>query len=858
MSSPAAQGGPAAAEGSAVRPILAQIRVFGIKMEDEDWVRTHLKAKEMEPYPDELQTEDMTTLLASNRFTQVKMRRIELSSAAFRLDIDLSPGVPKQASAPLTEEEILLPPWVIGDFAVKGNQRVKFNIVRAQVKARKDEIYERSDLDRDVQAVLALGQFERVAADISPMPGKPVPAHLLGVAASSVCVRLTLLVEEKMLVKRIRYEGNKGLSKGKLSDEVSLKAKDPFDRAKLNEDTGKILDLYHKKGYLQATVRSSHTVDAAARQVEAVFLIQEGPKSRIEAVRVSGAAAFKAKKVIRQMENRRKKVYDEKKLPEDFKKIETLYKNKGYLDFEVLSSSVSFSEDGSKIFIDLALKEGPQYRCGDTTFSGHRVYKSSELAKAIDYRKGKLFSQERFDFTIRNLQELYAEKGRLRTRVSPAKTFNEGTKLMDVRFDIEESNVVYVDHVDVEGNKATKTYVFKRELVIKEGMPFSVSKVRKSQEKILNLGFIDDVQLDIQNPIDPDRADLTFDVVEGKPGMLTAGAGFSSLDGLIGTLSLQHLNLFGRAQRAAVQWSFGSRVQDYTLSWTTLWTRNKPISLGFDIFNTRRISPFENSMTGYINKRLGGGVRVGPRFEDDKYQLNFHYTFQKITVTDVEAQYYGRLSEGTSAQSSLNTEFARDTRDNIWDPTRGTRNGVGVGLTGGPVLRGDIHVIKPYIFNSLHHTLATVGDYPLVLSVSNRGGYVTQFNETKEVPIFERFYVGGQDSLRGYTYSGQVGYPYGGKVYDVFNVELGFPLARERRKTIVKAVAFFDAGGSWDKMSTVRLRIGQEERDVKTDVGFGIRFVTPAFPIRLDWGYGFNHRPGEQNYQINFGIGSLF
>jgi len=239
------------------------------------------------------------------------------------------------------------------------------------------------------------------------------------------------------------------------------------------------------------------------------------------------------------------------------------------------------------------------------------------------------------------------------------------------------------------------------------------------------------------------------------------------------------------------------------------------------------------------------------------YKLSFSYTLQKIEVSNIETQFLDRLSQGTSIQSSLSGEFARDTRDNIWDPTRGSRNGFGLALTGGP-LRGDIHLLKPYIFNSIHFTLASIEDYPLVLSASNRGGYVTQFNQTKEVPIFERFYVGGQDSLRGYTYSGQVGFPDGGKVYDVFNIELGFPLARERRKTIVKLVGFFDAGGAWDNVSSMRLRIGQNDLDVKTDMGIGIRFVTPAFPIRLDWAYGFNHRPGEQNFQINFGIGSLF
>jgi outer membrane protein insertion porin family len=170
---------------------------------------------------------------------------------------------------------------------------------------------------------------------------------------------------------------------------------------------------------------------------------------------------------------------------------------------------------------------------------------------------------------------------------------------------------------------------------------------------------------------------------------------------------------------------------------------------------------------------------------------------------------------------------------------------------------GDIHLFKPSLSNSAHFRLASVGDWPLVLTLANRAAYVTQFTETKEGPVFHRFYLGGQDSLRGYSPSGEVGFPAGGKVFDVFTAELGFPLARERKRTIVKVAAFFDAGTAWDNIRSMSLRIGSGERDIRTDAGIGIRFTTPAFPIRLDYGYGFNHRRGERLYQINFGIGNL-
>lgn len=783
---------------------------------------------------------------------------VALSTAAVSVSTPAVAGstaAPVEAAAPAPAP---IAPWVIGELAAQGLKNMKFGAIRSQVKARKGDLYDQADLDRDIQSLLSMGSFERVGADVSSS-GKPVPAQYAKVAGSSTTVKLTFIVVEKPIIKKILFEGNKHISHAALSDVISLKTKDPLDAYKLKEDEDKVLDKYHTRGYLDAAVSSTIEKDTTTLHAVVTFHIDEGPRSRIFWVTLYGVHAFKVKKILKQMKkNRRKKVFVESALPDDIKNIENFYLHRGYLDVKVSSPTILVSQDKERIYIDIDIDEGRPYKFGDTSFSGNDVYTSTDLAKAIEYHRGKVFDQEKYEDTIRNIQEMYAEKGRLRARVSPVKTFNDKTGLMDVHYAIMEGDIVYIDHVDVEGNKATKTYVLRREVVTKPGDMFQASKIRKSREKIMNLGFIDDVDIDIESPTDPDKVDLTYDVTEGKPGVLTAGAAYSSLDGLIGTLSLQHMNLFGRAQRASVQWSFGKRVQDYSLSWTTPWVGNSPTSLGFDAFNTRRINPFESSLSAYTEKSTGGTIRVGPRFQDDKYQLNFAYTFSRIIVSDIDPSLTpGVLTEGTSIFSSISGEFARDTRDNIWDPTRGRRDAIGLQLSGGP-LSGDINFFKPSLTDAVHYKLADIEDYPLVLTFANRASYITQFGSSKEVPVFNRFFLGGQDTLRGYAPTGEVGDPEGGKVYDVFNIELGFPLARERRKTIVKLVGFFDAGSAWDNMRSVRVRTGTGEEDVKTDVGLGIRFTTPAFPIRLDWGYGFNHRPGEKRYEINFGLGNLF
>lgn len=769
----------------------------------------------------------------------------------------LSTGTwPAPAAEPEAPAAGVVPsPWVIGDIKAEGLQNVKFSVIRGQVKARKGDLYDRPDLDRDIQSLLGLGQFERVGAEISLLE-KPVPEHFAKNAGASRQALLTFTVKEKPVIKKFLFEGNKKLSKGYLQDQMSLKTRDPYDRFKLEEDRVKIVGKYREKGFLDAAVETEVRVDTGTNKAEVVYKLAEGPKSRIGVVDIAGVKSFKVKKLLKLMTNKRKKVYVEKELEGDVAKIEAHYKNNGFLDVRLSTPVVTVSPDKTRINIGLGVIEGRSYRFGETTFSGNDVIKSSSLAKALDYRPGKVFNQEKFEFTIRTIQELYADTGRLHMRVNPVKTFNAATDRMDVRFEIVEGHISYIAHVDVEGNKATKTYVLAREIVIKPGDPFSATRVRKSREKILNLGFIDDVEFDL-TPVGDDKVDLTFDVSEGKPGVLTAGAAYSSIDGLIGTLSLQHLNLFGRAQKASVQWSFGKRVQDYSVSWTTPWVNDKPVSLGVDVFNTRRVNPFDTSLSAYVEKRTGGTIRVGPRFSEDRWQLNFSYSLSRIRIENVESQFSGVLSEGTSILSTFGAELARDTRDSIWDPTRGSRNSLGANISGGP-FQGDIHLFKPYFANQKHWTLFTVEDWPFVLSFYNRGAYATQFNKTPQVPVQDRYFIGGQDSLRGYSPSGEAGFRQGGKFYDVANLEFGFPLARERRKTIVKLVFFGDIGGSWDRVKDISGRIGSNERDLKSDVGFGLRFVTPAFPIRLDYGYGLNHRTGERLYQINFGLGPLF
>ncbi len=747
--------------------------------------------------------------------------------------------------------------WIIKGLAVQGNINIKPKVILKTSSAKKKKSYYKDNINKDIEKILDLGSIETVSIDISPLDDEFLVFDEKKGLNYKHPVKLTFIIKEKPMITKILVEGNDKLSDSSVKRAMNLAKKDFFDELKVREDIIAITDKYQGKGFIDATTNYEVQFDTATNTCKLSIIIKEGEKSRITEVNIPNVKSFKLKKVLKKMKNRPKKVYAPLELADDLKKIETFYRNKGFNNFKINSSSVVFNENKSEVFINIDLNEGLKFAFGDTTFSGNAAYTTKDLQELLEYKKDKFYSDERLQETLRAIQNKYADKGYLRALIKPLKIENKDTGNLDINFQIEENTPIYVDHIDVEGNKATKTYVLRREIAQKEGSIFSSSKIRRSQEKIFNLGFIDDVQLAINPSTDPDKVDLVFDILEGKPGMLTAGAGVSSNEGLVGTLSAQHLNMFGRAQKLSISWQFGARVQDYHVSWTTPWVKDKPISLGGDIYNTRKYRPYQDSLSAYTEKRTGGKVSVGPRFEDDKYRLNTSYTYEKVRISGVESQFTSVLTEGTSITSSIYLEFARDTRNNIWDPVSGSRSSIGLEFTGGPLM-GDVNFYKPNISYSYNHKLFEIDDYPFVLSFANRFGYVARFGATKSVPVYERYFIGGSETVRGYNSNGQIGPQDGGKVYNVANIEFKFPLARERKRTIVQWAFFFDVGNSWEDFNNVSMRFGTGSTRLKAGAGFGIRFTTPAFPIRLDWAYGFNHEPGEQRSDIYFTLGNLF
>ena len=745
--------------------------------------------------------------------------------------------------------------------SVSGLKNIRKRTVTKAGSAKKGELYERYQVAEDVQEISALGNFDSVEIDITPISGTRKAKE--GPAENYPCHELTYIVKEKPIFDHIFYEGRKHLGKGAITQAMTLKIKDPFNETKLQADIEHIKEKYAEKGYVNAKISYELTRKEDLGVVYVKFIIDEGDRVRVGAVNIDGGGELPVKKIVKKSSNRPGKVFKPQKLQRDWVKMMLYGRNKGYSEFNLSQPQVSFNSEKTEATLDYKLSEGEKVDFGTLTFEGNNVFTPEELQKQVFFREGHLYNQKDFDDTIAAIQEQYANRGYLQARVEPVKHISDGK--LNLVFDISEGHIFYIDHVDVTGYEHTKKYVFTRELSIHPGDLYDNAKIRRSQTKILNLGFINDVQIDLQPTADPQKVDLDFNVVEGRPGMFTAGLAMSSMDGLYGELSVNHMNLFGRAQRLSLRTLFGKEILDYTVSWTAPWIYDHPTSLGVDLFNTRRYRSFSTDNQAYTEKRIGGRVKLGPRFNDDIYQLSIGYSFENINIYDIDQQYQCTpdsktgecIEEGKTNLSTISTDFAIDTRDNIWDPTTGWRNSLGLALAGGPI-GGDLDLWYLTARSIFNYTVLNVGgNYPIVFVLSNKFGSVRRYGRTQEVPPFEKFFLGGADTVRGYERAGEIGPEYGGNMYYVMNAELRFPLAREGRRNMAQFAFFFDLGNSWNHFDDVEFSLGPDQEQFKAGVGVGLRFTTPSLPIRIDWGYGLNHRPGEDRSHFYFNISNM-
>ncbi len=708
---------------------------------------------------------------------------------------------------------------------VLGNKTVSSSAILAKVKTQVGEPYKKNTVDEDIKRIYGLGYFSDVKAEVKEYEDG---------------TEVSFVVAEKPPIGQILFAGNKAIRDDRLKKELKIKQDEILDERQLKDGIKAIRELYYQKGFTHAKIDYAIRLDPATDRAVVTIMIDEGKRVKIKSIIFKGNKAFKSDRLIKLMATKKawwffqSGIFNEDAFEGDMEKIKAFYEAQGYLDAK-LDPELKYDDAGRYLWINIKVDEGKRYDVGTITLSGSAVLPEKDLRKPLKMVSGKPFSQEGLRNDADTVQGLYFEKGYIYATVKPESSLNSSTGNIDITYGIVENELTYVERVEIKGNIRTKDKVVRRELRLRPGEVFNGKKLQRSKERLYNLGYFEDISFDTEKGSAPDKANLIVDVKETKTGEFSFGGGFSTVDKLVGFVQVTQRNFdilnfptfTGGGQQLVLRAEMGTTRRDYQLSFTEPWIFGYPYLFGFDLYQNTRLA---NSSVGYgyNERRQGGALRFGKEF-DDYDRADLTYRLEEVRISDVDdaATNDLRKEAGINDISSLALGLTRDTTDSAYSPTKGYRLFGSVENAGGP-LQGDKDFVKWYGLGVYY--IAPFEKH--VIELSLRAGAVGAYGNSDNVPIYERFFAGGADSVRGFKERSigprdpSTNDPLGGEAMLVGSAEYVFPVFE-----FLKGAVFFDAGNVWEKEGD----IGQG--GYKYSTGAGVRVKTPVGPVKLDYGY---------------------
>lgn len=723
----------------------------------------------------------------------------------------------------------------ISEITVTGNRRIEASAILAAAHLKKGDSYDPKVLDQDLKAIYKMGYFEDVSIDTQDTPtGK----------------RIEIRVVEKPSVASVHISGNKKVETDDALEALNIKPYSILNQDKINEGIAAIKELYRKEGYLNAKITYKLETEKE-RTVSLVIHVEEGEKAHVAEILFTGNKAFPSSKLRKEMETTTKGwlswimdtgKLDMAKLRQDVDRISSFYFNHGYIRAKVGEPDVKV--EGSAITITIPIDEGPLYKVGNVGLEGDFIKPVQELYSTLQVKSGATYNRELVRSDILQLRDAYADEGYAFAEVDPLIDINDNDRLVDITYKLSKGKKIYFERITVAGNTKTRDKVIRRELEVNEQGQFSSRKLRKSSENLHRLDYFETIDVSTSPGSDESKLNLQVEVAEKKTGTFSIGAGYSSVDGIIGIFDISQRNFLGRGERLAFTGQIGGRNQRFSLNFTEPWTFDIPLTTTFELYNWVRNFP------DYDKDAIGGSIRTSyPIWRDLRASLKYRYEKAKVTDVSDDAAQIIQDQEGTSTTSSVTAGLRWDSRDKFFLTTRGSVHSFSIEQAGTP-FGGS---------NSFTRYLASTGWYfPLfwgtVGYVSGEGGYITE-NAKNGLPLYEKFYLGGINSLRGfqrYSVSPKdpaTGDQIGGTKMWVFTVEYEFPIIP---KAGLHGVVFYDTGNVYADDDTWDIN------NMRSDAGLGIRWLSPMGPLRVEWGVNLSPEPGEDSNVFDFALGGTF
>ncbi len=758
------------------------------------------------------------------------MNKLRAHSAAFATGVALLLGstaltAPQQAFAQATQTV------QVQRILVQGNERIEQGTVLSYLPIQPGDTVDSQRLDLALKTLARTDLFADVKIE---MQGGD----------------LIVKVVENPIINQVVFEGNSSLKEDKLKDEVQIRPRGIFTRAKVQADVQRIIELYRRSGRISATV-TPKVVELPQKRVDLVFEISEGPKSGVLGINFLGNSEYSdndLRDVVVTKESRWYKIltsndnYDPDRIEYDREQLRKFYRNRGYFDFRVVSSVAELAPDKNGFAVTYTLDEGPKYKFGKVTVETElKKLDGNLLAQILPIRAGQLYEDERIEQATDALTFAAGAAGFAFVDVVPRYVPNRETKTVDVVFKVREGPRVYVDRIDIVGNTRTLDYVLRRELEVAEGDAYNRVLVDRSKNNIRRLGFFKEVEIEDTPGSAPDRTSLKVKVEEQPTGELSFSAGYSSVDKLVLDVGITERNFRGRGQNLRARASVGSLRQQIDFGFS------EPRFLGRNLVAGLNLYTFRYDLSDYAaydTKSVGGDVRFGfPLTNDSSMSLRYTIRQDDVSVADSlctsgSVSQILCLQRGAYITSLIGYGLRIDKRNDPINPTRGWFADLNQDLAG---VGGDVKYLK---------TEADAGWYygftkDLVFSATGSFGYIEGWGGDN-VRINDRFYRGGT-SFRGFEIAGigprdisSTNNSMGAKLYAISTFELTVPTFLPEQYGI-KAALFSDVGTAGllddvDRQSSP----GRFDPNIKDNLGLratagiSIDWKSPMGPIRFD------------------------
>jgi outer membrane protein insertion porin family len=764
--------------------------------------------------------------------------------------------LPAQTAEPAAETET----YKVNSLRVRfvGTSNVSEQVVRANMQIKEGTSVDEVIIDRDIRTLYKTGLFEFIEVKRENLPGS--------------LVNLVVEVTPKYRVLTVRFQGNKRIKTSRLENEVQTKDNASLDERQVKEDAEALRTYYQKKGYNQVQVSYSVERNRETGFGSVLFKIREGDAVKIDDIRFVGNAHFKAKALRKVMETKRHWMFSwltssgrfkDDTFEDDLDKLRDFYREQGYLDIEIAPESVRYDyPKPGKLLLTITVNEGRRYYIGAISLKGNKLYPETLLKRILRQKTGKVFAPSLLDKDTERLEDFYGRDGYLDTRVALNRKPNVATGNIDIEYEVHESEKFNVESIHIEGNTKSRSTVILRELTLGPGDVFNTVRMKISKYRLENTRFFDEVNLSPEETNIPGRRNLKVVVKEARTGNLSFGAGYSSLERATFFVELAQGNFDfrsprsffqGDGQKFRIRLQYGSSSSEMVMSFEEPWFMQKQLAVGFELFRTS-----SDYFSDYYEEiRTGGEIYVRKHLIE-LIEARYSYSYQVIDITDVTSSAPTAVQEwaGTTAISKVGLQLLRDTRDKIISTTRGNRSELNFAVAGARRWRHQLlqHGVsrRPVlpVFETQQQTLALLGRVGVMNEFGNKRD---ASGDPVEIPFYEKFFLGGPYTLRGFEYR-DVGpkdaynEPLGGRTYGFFSAEYSLDIVSP-----IRFAVFYDAGF---------LNVDAYDFDPSSyndNFGVGIRLFVMGTPLSLDYGIPLRcDKVNDKGGQFNFSFGTRF